>query len=38
MKKILVVDDDPNICELLEIRLGANGYKVIKASNGLRLL
>ncbi len=35
MKKILVVDDDPNICELLEMRLGANGYEVLKAFNGV---
>lgn len=35
MKKILVVDDDPNICELLEQRLRANNYEVIKASNGV---
>jgi len=35
MKKILVVDDDPNICKLLEIRLEANGYDVIQASNGV---
>jgi DNA-binding response OmpR family regulator len=35
MKKILVVDDDSNICELLENRLEANGYQVIKASNGV---
>ncbi|MBI3601718.1 MAG: response regulator transcription factor [Candidatus Omnitrophica bacterium] len=35
MKKILVVDDDPNICELLKLRLESNGYEVIKASNGV---
>jgi len=35
MKKVLVVDDDPNICELLEIRLRSNGYEVLKASNGV---
>ena len=33
MKKILVVDDDPNISELIEIRLVSNGYEVIKAAN-----
>jgi DNA-binding response OmpR family regulator len=35
MKKILVVDDDPNICDLLRIRLEANGYEVTTASNGV---
>ena len=35
MKKILVVDDDPGICELLESRLNTNGYEVIKSSNGV---
>jgi len=35
MKKILVVDDDPDFCELLKIRLEANGYDVIQASNGV---
>jgi len=35
MKKILVVDDDPNICELLTLRLESNGYEVITASNGV---
>lgn len=35
MKKILVVDDDPSLCRLLEIRLESNGYEVMKASNGV---
>jgi DNA-binding response OmpR family regulator len=35
MKKILVVDDDPNICELLKIRLESNGYEVTTATNGV---
>ena len=35
MKKILIVDDDPNISELIEIRLISDGYEVIKASNGV---
>jgi two-component system, OmpR family, response regulator VanR len=35
MKKILIVDDDTNLCELLENRLEANGYKVVQASNGV---
>jgi len=35
MKKILVVDDDPNICELLELRLKSSGYEVSTACNGV---
>ena len=35
MKRILVVDDDPNIVELLQLRLEANGYEVSTASNGI---
>jgi len=35
MKKILIVDDDINIRELLESRLNANGYEVVQASNGV---
>jgi len=31
---VLVVDDDPRIVELLQIALGAHGYKVISAGNG----
>lgn len=31
---ILVVDDDPRIVELLNIALGAHGYRVISAANG----
>ena len=34
MKKILVVDDDPGIVELLRIRLENNGYQVTTANNG----
>jgi DNA-binding response OmpR family regulator len=32
--KILVVDDDNNICDLIEIYLQKEGYKVFKAYNG----
>jgi lysophospholipase len=32
--KILVIDDDPNIVELLKHRLKANGYEIVTASNG----
>ncbi len=34
MKKILVVDDDPDIVELVKNRLEANNYAVISASDG----
>lgn len=33
-KKILIVDDEPNILTLLESRLKSAGYDVIKANNG----
>ena len=36
--KILVVDDDPNILELLSIQLTQAGYAVRKASNGFEAL
>src|ERR1700733_8179920 len=35
MKRILVVDDDPNICEILKMRLELNNYEVTTASNGV---
>lgn len=35
MKKILVVDDDPDICENLKLRLESSGYTVSMASNGV---
>ena len=35
IKKILVVDDDPDIVELLKVRLEENGYGVMTASNGI---
>ena len=38
MMKILVVDDDPNILELVSIQLTAAGYTVLKASNGFEAL
>ncbi|QXM06824.1 response regulator transcription factor [Crassaminicella indica] len=34
-KKILIVDDDHNICELIELYLKKEGYKVISVHNGL---
>ncbi|MFD1206094.1 response regulator transcription factor [Sporosarcina contaminans] len=36
--KILLVDDDPNILELVNIHLSQAGYEVIKATNGLEAL
>ncbi|MEI6211100.1 MAG: response regulator [bacterium] len=33
-KRILVVDDDPNISELVCVNLAAVGYEVDRASNG----
>ena len=32
---ILVIDDEPDICELFEQVLGAEGYAVLSAHNGL---
>ena len=32
--KILVVDDDPNICEVLRLHLENEGYQVQTASDG----
>ena len=37
-KKILLVDDEPNIVILLEARLKANGYEVLSAGDGLTAL
>ena len=34
-EKILVVDDDKNICELLRIYLEKEGYAVVMAHNGI---
>lgn len=34
LKKILVVDDEPDVVDLLGVRLVNEGYDVIKASNG----
>ncbi|MFQ5680462.1 MAG: PleD family two-component system response regulator [Candidatus Omnitrophota bacterium] len=33
-KKILVVDDDPELLKLVALRLKVNGYKLITAGNG----
>ena len=34
-KKILIVDDEPDMIELIKMRLVANGYKVVDAKDGL---
>ena len=34
-KKILIIDDDPQIVKILNLRLKANGYNVLSAENGL---
>lgn len=34
MKKIIVVDDDPQIIDLIKIRLKANNYEVITSPDG----
>ena len=36
--RILIVDDDVNICDLLEIYLEKEGYKVYKANSGVDAL
>ena len=33
-KKILIVDDEPDLVEMLSVRLEANDYQVIKAYDG----
>ncbi len=34
-KRILIVDDDPNLVELLRVALERNGFSVMSALNGL---
>ena len=34
MSKILIVDDDKDIREVIKILLGSDGYEMIEASNG----
>ena len=36
--KLLVVDDDPNICEMLRIYLENEGYRVKTAADGIDAL
>ena len=35
MKKILIIDDDMDICHLLKRLLSKNGYEVVTAHNGV---
>lgn len=37
-KRILLVDDEPDFLEVIKIRLEANGYEVLTASNGKEAL
>jgi CheY-like chemotaxis protein len=37
-KKILVVDDEPLVCEAIEMMLAFDGYEVVAASNGQEAL
>jgi len=36
MLKILIVDDEPSILNILDFSLGAEGYEVIQASDGAK--
>lgn len=36
MQKILIIEDEPNICELISYNLKNNGYQVIEAEDGLK--
>ncbi len=33
-KRVLVVDDEPRICKLLEVKLGISGYETITTTSG----
>ena len=35
MLKVLVVDDEDNVCELVRLYLSKEGYEVLKAHDGL---
>jgi CheY-like chemotaxis protein len=37
-KHVLVVDDDPDICEAIELILGSRGYRVVTAESGTEAL
>ena len=34
MKKILIIDDEPGVVQLIKIRLEANGYETLSAADG----
>lgn len=38
MKKILIVDDEPGIRELVEMTLGVDEYEILKAENGQKAI
>src|SRR6188508_1488274 len=38
MRPILVIDDDPDICDILKRTLESEGYKVICAADGMRAI
>ena len=35
MPRVLVIDDDPGILNLVETTLGARGYEIFTANNGV---
>lgn len=37
-KKVLIVDDEPEIVQFLGLRLANSGYKVLKAYNGIEAI
>ncbi|MFH1854085.1 MAG: response regulator [Candidatus Omnitrophota bacterium] len=37
-KRILVVDDEPELTKIVQVRLAANGYEVVSAKNGIEAL
>lgn len=36
MKKILIVDDEPDVIKMLSLRLKSSGYQVISAQDGIQ--
>lgn len=37
-RRVLVVDDEPELAKIIQVRLAANGYDVIRAENGQEAL
>lgn len=37
-KKILLVDDEPDLLEILSIRMESSGYEILRATNGQEAL